>query len=507
MSLPGDEIRANRIKKLDLLKDKGLDAYPAKVKFTLSDISAVRNNFKKLAVKKPKTLAIAGRVMAKRGHGAIMFLDIYDGSTSLTTGGTEKLQVFAAEDKLGKEKFQLLSETIDIGDFAAFSGKPFYTKKKEETLEASDWQMLTKTLLPLPEKWHGLQDVEERFRKRYLDVLMNTEAKDRLLLRSRVVSELRNILNNNGYIEVETPILQPLYGGALAEPFKTHHRMLDIDMYLRIAPELYLKRLLVAGFPKVFELGKSFRNEGIDLTHNPEFTTVELYAAYFDAEKLKKFITEALYELIKKINKKPSFTYKENMINFPKKIPSIDFWSVLERHAMIMKPESLSREDMALQAKRYGLNPETHESKEKIANEIYSKVCRPKMIQPIFLTGHPLALSPLAKSVSPPFGGETAKENSADRFQLIIGGVEMVNGFSELNDPLEQRKRMEDQEKMREAGEKEAEPMDEDFIEALEYGMPPAAGLAVSIDRLTMLLSDTQNIKEVIPFPTMKPKA
>ncbi|MDO8523577.1 MAG: lysine--tRNA ligase [bacterium] len=488
MSLPGEEIRANRIKKLGLLKEKKINPYPAKADFGLSEISGVRENFKKLLAKKT---GIAGRVMAKREHGNSMFLDIFD--------GTAKLQVFVGKDKLAEGEYELLRDALDIGDFAAFLGKPFYTKRKEPTIEAERWQMLAKTLRPLPEKWHGLQDVEERFRKRYLDILMNPDVAARLELRSRLVKEIRSVLDGAGFLEVETPILQPQYGGALAEPFKTHHRMLDIDMYLRVAPELYLKRLLVAGFPKVYELGKNFRNEGIDMTHNPEFTTVELYAAYWDAEALKKFIGEALYSIIKKINKKSSFIFKEQKIDFPKKIPSIEFWSVLERHAGIVGAEKLSREDLALRAKQFGINVESHESKEKIANEIFSKICRPKMIQPVFLVGHPLAISPLAKELS-------GKPDLVDRFQLIIGGVEMVNGFSELNDPLEQRKRMEAQEKMREAGEKEAEPMDEDFIEALEYGMPPAAGLAVSIDRLTMLLGDIHNIKEVILFPTMKPR-
>lgn len=495
MSSPGEEIRQNRIKKLGLLREKNINPYPAKADFALSEIAGVSKDFKKLLKKKA---GIAGRVMAKRGHGAIMFLDIYDGSTSLG-GSAAKLQVFAAEDKLGKKQFQLLSDAIDVGDFAAFYGKPFYTKKKEPTIEAGRWQMLSKSLRPLPEKWHGLQDVEERFRKRYLDILMNPDAAARLELRSRVVKEIRSALDGAGFLEVETPILQPQYGGALAEPFKTHHRMLDIDMYLRVAPELYLKRLLVAGFPKVYELGKNFRNEGIDMTHNPEFTTVELYAAYWDAGVLKQFITASLYRIIKNILKKNSFQFNGEKINFPKKIPSIGFWNVLERHAMIVGAEKMSREDLALRAKQYGINPEPHESKEKIANEIFSKICRPKMIQPVFLTNHPLAISPLAK-------GLEGSPNLVDRFQLIIGGVEMVNGFSELNDPLEQRKRMEAQEKMREAGEKESEPLDEDFIEALEYGMPPAAGLAVSIDRLTMLLGDIHNIKEVILFPTMKPR-
>ena len=491
------ELKNVRLKKLEHLREEGFNAYPAKPSFALSEISETLGAFKKLVSKK-KALGFAGRVMAKREHGGSAFCDISDGKGNLPAGKAG-LQVFLAKDKIGEKSFSLFSEIIDIGDFIAVWGKPFYTKRKEPTIEVLKWEMLAKSLLPLPEKWHGLQGVEERFRKRYLDILMNADVRKTLELRSKISRETRSLLDENNFIEVETPVLQLLYGGALAEPFKTHHRILDIDMYLRIAPELYLKRLLVGGFTKVYELGKSFRNEGIDMTHNPEFTTVELYAAYWDAAELKKFISNLLYAIIKKINKKPSFKFNGQKINFIKNIPSVAFWSVLERHAMIISPEKLSRDDMALKAKQFGLNPEAHDSKEKIANEIYSKICRPKMIQPVFLVDHPIAISPLAK-------GHAKNPNLADRFQLIVGGIELVNGFSELNDPLEQRKRMEAQEKMREAGEKEAEPLDEDFIEALEYGMPPAAGLGLSIDRLTMLLSDKHNIKEVILFPTMKPR-
>ena len=491
------ELRNARLKKLEHLRLEGIDPYPAKTDFTISKISEILESFKKIAPKK-KALGLAGRVMAKRKHGGSAFCDIFDGTGNLPAGKAG-LQVFFGKDKMGQKQYELFLSAADIGDFVAVWGKPFYTKRKEPTIEVLKWQMLAKSILPLPEKWHGLQDIEERFRKRYLDILMNADIRKTLELRSKIVKEVRYLLDENDFIEAETPILQPLYGGALALPFKTHHRMLDMDMYLRIAPELYLKRLLVAGLPKVYELGKNFRNEGIDLTHNPEFTTVELYAAYWDADKLKKFISDLLSALVKKINKASSLKFNGRKINFPKNIPSISFWSVLERHAMIINPERMPRNDLALKAKQFGLDPEAHESKEKIANEIYSKICRPKMIQPVFLTGQPLAISPLAKS-------HQKNPNLADRFQLIAGGIELVNGFSELNDPLEQRKRMEAQEKMREAGEKEAEPLDEDFIEALEYGMPPAAGLAVSIDRLTMLLSDTRNIKEVILFPTMKPR-
>ena len=493
-----DELRQVRVEKLENLKKAGINPFPAKVEFSATEIAIVKKDFSK-HLKSKKGTAITGRIMAKREHGNAIFLDLFDGSTSLTTGGTEKLQAFIGRDQVGEASFQLFSENIDVGDFIAVSGKAFYTKRKEPTIEAKEWQILVKALRPLPEKWHGLQDVEERFRKRYLDLLMNDEVRNKFQMRASITSTMRELLDKAGYIEVETPVLQPLYGGALAETFKTHLNALDIDLYLKIAPELYLKRLLVGGFPKVYELGKSFRNEGMDATHNPEFTTVELYEAYRDAEYLKDFIAQVLYSLIKKVIKKDSFEFAGNKIKFPKKIPSITFWEVLERYALIIQPDKLSREDMVIKAKQFGLNPEPQDSKEKIANEIFSKICRPKLIQPIYVVNHPIEISPLAKNLP-------SNNGLVDRFQMIISGIEFVNGFSELNDPIEQRARFEFQEGLRGKEDKEAHPLDEDFIEALEYGMPPAAGLAVSIDRLTMLFSDTHNIKEVILFPTMRPK-
>ena len=493
------------MKKLEELKKAGLDPYPASLKFGVLEIEEVKENFKKL-FKSKKTIGIAGRIMAKREHGGSAFLDVFD--------GMGKLQIFLGKDKIGETSFQLFSSTVDVGDFIAVSGKAFYTKRKEPTLEAAHWQMLAKTILPLPEKWHGLQDIEERFRKRYLDILMNTEVKERFLLRSRIVETLRGLLAEDGFIEVETPILQPLYGGALAEPFKTHHRMLGMDMYLRIAPELYLKRLLAAGFNKVYEIGKNFRNEGLDATHNPEFTTIELYEAYRDAKYLRDYILALLKNLILKSSGQKSFKFAGNLIKLPQKIPTISFWQVLERYAMIPQVERLSRDDLALRARQFGINPEPNETKEKIADEIFKKIARPKMIQPIYVVDYPIAISPLAKRLSDQvakWGSGTAgrlesNNDLVDRFQLIIGGIELINGFSELNDPEEQRKRFLGQEERRASHDKEAHPMDEDFIEMLEYGMPPAAGLAISIDRLTMLLSDTHNIKEVILFPTLKPR-
>ena len=511
---PGEEIRLHRIQKTETLKKSGVDPYPEKISFPVASIADIRKKFKTYARAK-KTVGIAGRIMAKREHGGSIFLDIFDGSTMLTingstsfdkaqdktlttSGSTDVFQVFIGKDKIGENSFSLFVDTADVGDFVAISGKLFVTKRGEETLEATKWEMLTKTLRPLPEKWHGLSDTEERFRKRYLDLVMNPEVRARFVARSAIVHEIRNFFDTEKFMEVETPMLHPIAGGALARPFRTHHNALDIDLYLRIAPELYLKKLLVGGFRKVYEIGKSFRNEGIDPRHNPEFTTIEWYAAYWDEEDMMDFTEKCFKYLVKKITGGAEFAYQEQKISCAGAFQRLPFKEVLKRHAQILDYDKESRESLVLKARQFGIEPEAHESKGKIADEIYKKVCRPKMIQPTFLTNHPLDISPLAK--------KHAKPDEVRRFQLIIGGLELVNAFSELNDPIDQLERFTEQDSMKKAGEMESHPVDEDFVEALEYGMPPAAGAAIGIDRLVMLLTDTESIKEVILFPTMRPK-
>ena len=440
-----EDLRKTREEKLDLLKKAGVNPYPAKSSFQLSEVAAVKKNFEKHR-RSRRPIAVAGRVMAKRAHGQAAFLDIFDGSTSLATGGTDKLQVFLAKDKLGEKSFALFSETVDIGDFIAAYGKVVFTKKKEQTLEAVKWEMLTKSLRPLPEKWHGLQDAEERFRKRYLDLLMNTEVRERFQKRTKIILELRQRLQAEGFMEVETPQLQPLPGGATARPFVTHHNALDIDLYLRIAPELYLKRLLIGGYGKVFEIGRNFRNEGIDRDHNPEFTMLELYWAWQDYRGLMTFVQKLLKKWL------------------PGK------WRTLTFSQLVKNP----------------------------TEENY-KEARNKIKEPTFIIDYPEALMPLAKL-------KPENPKLTESFQLIANGAEVVKGFSELNDPLFQRQQMERQETEHRRGNEEASRLDEDFLEALECGMPPAAGLGLGIDRLAMLLTETKNIREIILFPTLRPK-
>lgn len=473
-----EEIRNERIKKLEILKEKGIEPYPVSVSRDFA-ISELLDNFPKLSKRKKPFFAV-GRIMAIRSHGGSIFFDINDGS--------RQMQAYLKKDEIGEKQFSLFTEIIDIGDFVELKGILFKTKKKEKTIKVSQWKMITKSLRPLPAQWYGLQDVEERFRKRYLDLLMNEGIKERFLSRSKIISELRTFLDKEGFIEVETPILQPIAGGALAEPFKTHHNALDMDLYLRIAPELYLKELLIGGITKVYELGRSFRNEGIDVTHNPEFTLIEVYEVYRDAEYLRKFITKIIKNIIKKAGGKNE-----------KEFNVITYFNALKKYALIVDPSKSTREDLALKAKQFGIDVKDFETKEKIMDNIFKKLCRPKIIQPTFVIDYPTGSSPLAKR---------KKDNREliDRFQLIIGGMEIANGFSELNDPIDQKERFAEQDKARERGEKEISPSDEDYLEAMEYGMPPAAGWAIGIDRLVMLLTDTHNIREAILFPTLRPK-
>lgn len=487
--MPLDEILAARREKLEKLKKAGIDPYPAKSWRTHS-IAEVLEEFDSLMEDK-KLLVLAGRIMAIREHGGSTFLNLDDGSG-------KQIQVYFKKDVIGDREYDLFLATADIGDFIEASGTLFVTKKSERTLQVEKYRMLTKSLLPLPEKWHGLQDVEERFRKRYLDVMFNPEVRERFLQRFQIIDLIRKFFRDNGYVEVETPMLQPLAGGATARPFKTHMNDLDVDLYLRVAPELYLKRLLVAGFERVFEIGKNFRNEGMDKEHNPEFTMLEAYAAYKDYEWLMG-LTEDLYIfLAQELFGQPALSYEGNVIHLTKPFKRMEFNDVIREYAKL-DYEHDDEDAFKVKAKELGITIDKAMTKGNIADEIFKKLARPKMIDPVFVINHPLDISPLSKKLSPD------SENVA-RFQLLMGGMEMNNAFSELNDPLDQLERFSGQEKMREKGNEEAQRLDMDFVEALEYGMPPAAGIGIGIDRLVALYTDAHSLREILLFPTMKPK-
>ena len=487
-----DEIRDARIKKLKLLKEKGYEAYPAESKRELSLNEAIEN-FDALE-KSKKNKWVAGRIMSIRGQGAIIFITLYD--------GTGTFQGLLKKDVIGDEKLDFFNEVVDIGDFIELEGSFFTTKRGEKKMEVKNWHMLSKSLRSLPEKWHGLQDVEERFRKRYLDTLMNEEVKERFLLRSKAVNLVRKFYNDNGYIEVETPRLQTVAGGATAKPFITHHNTLDVNFYLTIAQELYLKMLLVGGFTKVYEIGRKFRNEGIDTMHNPEFTMLESNEVYADAKNQRDLIEKLFKYLITeifKLNKSKKVIIDGVELDFENPFEVITFYDLIKKYTEIKNPAKANEKELSKYAEKIGIKVEPNESKENTMDSIYKKLCRSKLIQPTFIIDYPVAFNPFAKR----------KENDPsmiDRFQLVISGIELVNAFSELNNPIEQKERYLEQDKKGKGGEEEISPTDLAYLEAMEYGMPPNGGIGIGIDRLVMFLSGARNIKEVILFPTMKPK-
>jgi lysyl-tRNA synthetase, class II len=483
-----DELRKVRLEKLEAIKKAGFLPYPGQTKRT-HKISEALLGFDDL-VKSEKEIILAGRIKSQRGHGGVTFFDIEDGG--------DKIQVFLKKDRVGEESYKFFLDNFDIGDFVEVRGILFLTKAGEKTLETADYKMLAKSLRPLPEKWHGLQDVEERYRKRYLDLIFSQEVKKKFEIRSKIISQIRKFLEANGFLEVETPILQPLYGGATARPFKTHLNALDVDLYLRISPELYLKRLLVGGLDKVYEIGKCFRNEGVDKQHNPDFTMLEFYWAYSDYKELMSFTEKIFLDLLESIFKNQKIKYEDKEIDF--KIP----WARIEYNTLFRKYTDIDLDEINLEALRkkakemLGFEPKGE--KAEIADELYKKYCRPNIWQPTFVINHPKETAPLAKQLD---------DNPAKlaRFQMVVaGGLELVNAFSELNDPLEQRKRFEEQEKILKEGFDEAQRLDEDFIEALEHGMPPAAGFGMGLDRLAALLTDSRSLREIILFPTMRNK-
>ncbi len=473
-----EEIRKTKIEKLELLRKAGVNPYPEK-SWRTHEVRQALENFDKFSADKDRVV-LAGRVMAYREHGASCFLDLEDASG--------RIQLYLKKDVVGDFDYDLFLKTIDIGDFLEVSGFLMKTKKEERTLEVEKYRLLAKALLPLPEKWHGLQDVEERYRKRYLDFIFNPEVRKKIATRTLIVKEIRNFLDSHNFLEVETPILQTLAGGANAQPFETHLNTLNLNLFLRIAPELYLKRLLVGGFEKVYEFAKNFRNEGMDRDHNPEFTMLEFYAAYWDYEKMMSFLEKMLEQVAGKISQ----------INFKGPYPKISFNDLFKKYTGLNYDEA-DEETLIKKAKELEIKIEKTMTKGNVADEIYKKVARPKIIEPTFIINHPVEISPLSKKM------EKDPEHVA-RFQLVAGGTEIMNGFSELNDPLDQRERLEEQEKIAKKGNKEAHRLDEEFIEALEYGMPPAAGVGIGIDRLAALLTDTHSIREIILFPLMKPK-
>jgi lysyl-tRNA synthetase class 2 len=483
-----EELREVRLKKLQALKDKGVNPYPVSSsrEISLEDLAKKFTEYEGQS-----GIIIAGRIIALRTQGALSFADLYD--------GTGKFQCLVKKDEAGSEAFDLFTQTIDIGDFVEFTGSVFISKRGEKTLLAKTWRVLTKSLRPLPDKWDGIQDVEERYRRRYLDLLSNADVRKRFEVRSKVIAEIRKFYNDHGYIEVETPRLQAIAGGATALPFVTHHNALDVDMYLTIAQELYLKELLVGGFNKVYEIGRKFRNEGIDVTHNPEFTMLESQEAYSDAKGQMEFIEKLTQYLIEKVTGGSEIEYDGQKISFSGTFPRVSFYDLIKKYALITNPESISLDELKLKATQFGVPVAPTESKDKVMDNLYKKLARPKLIQPTFIIDYPVEFNPFAKR-------KENDETLIDRFQLIAGGLEFVNAFSELNNPVDQKERYLEQDEKRKKGEAEISPSDMEYLEAMEYGMPPNGGIGIGIDRLVMLLTNQKNIREVILFPTLRPK-
>lgn len=484
-----DERKA-RLLKLKEIKEQGVNPYPSTNKRTHTVIE-VLNNFDKLIIKK-KVVSLAGRLRSVRLHGGLSFSHLEDESGII--------QIMVKKDVVGDKVYNFFKNLIDIGDFIRIKGTLFLTKTGEKTVVVESLKLLSKSLAPLPEKWHGLSDIEVRYRQRYLDLIANPQVRMIFKKRSAIIKTIHEFLEKEGFMEVETPILQPIPGGATARPFITHHNALDVNFYLRIAPELYLKRLIVGGFEQVYEIARCFRNEGIDWSHNPEFTQIELYKAYADYNDLMKFVEKFFLYLTKKINGgSTKIVYEKNQIDLAPLYERITFRDILMKLANCDIEKYPDRDGMAQKARELGLEILPSDDRGKIMDEIFKKVVRPKIIKPTFVINHPLELSPLAKKIYD-------DPRYVERFQLIVGGIELINAFSELNDPIDQHERFMTQEAQRESGDMEAMRIDKDFINALEHGMPPTAGLGMGIDRLTALLTNSHNIKEVILFPTLKPE-
>lgn len=475
-----------RLERLAGLQTQGINPYP--------DHSDRKNTTDEAKNSAPETrVVIAGRLIAKREMGRICFSHIKDEAG--------RLQVAFSEKELGKDGYKFFLKNYDLGDFIEVEGEMFTTHKGEITVLAKKYTLLAKAILPLPEKFHGLADVEVRYRQRYLDLLANEESMKIAKMRSALVWEIRKYFDSKGFTEVETPILQTLYGGALAKPFITHHNALNTDLYLRIAPELYLKRLVVGGMEKVYEIARCFRNEGIDNNHNPEFTQIEFYWAYANYNDLMNLIENFLPKIIESVGLPLKMEIDGQNVDFTPPYPRVTMRELIKKYAKIDIEKYPDKESLFEQAKK--LKVEGIDSKTgygKLVDEIYKTFARPKIVDPIFMIDHPVELSPLAK-------GKPDNPKYVERMQLLcVGGNELCNGFSELNDPLEQEKRFKEQERLHEAGDEESMPYDEDFIIALKHGMPPTAGLGMGIDRLVKLLANVQNLKEVILFPTLKPE-
>jgi lysyl-tRNA synthetase class 2 len=491
MSPTIDEITQQKLDKLAALRASGIEPFPYgyhRTHTASEAVSTVEENRENLATQEFR-VNVAGRIMAKRGMGKTAFMDLRDGSG--------KIQLFFRINNLG-DKYDLVKD-IDIGDIVGAEGKLVVTRSGEPTVEVHDFTLLAKALQPLPEKWHGLVDVEKRYRQRYLDLISNPEVKQIFVTRSKIICAIRDFLNQRGFLEVETPVLQPEAGGATARPFITHHNALDRDFYLRIALELHLKRLIIGGFDKVYELGRIFRNEGIDFKHNPEFTMLETYEAYADYNDVMKMVEDMVSSICLQALGTMKVEYNGQTIDFTPPWKRMELRQAVIQYAGLDYDQFPDTESLRDEMLRRGMQFDTNKERGKLIDELISTYVDPQMVQPAFLYDYPIELSPLAKK-------KPGSDNIVERFEAYAGGMEIANAFTELNDPLDQRQRFIKQMEERARGDEEAQKMDEDFVLAMEHGMPPTGGLGVGIDRLVMLLTNQQSIREVILFPALREK-
>jgi lysyl-tRNA synthetase, class II len=480
-----EDILKTKLEKLEEIKKAGMEAYPEKTKRNFANGEALKK-FEDLL---DEEMFLAGRVKSLRPMGGSIFAHIEDESG--------KIQIFLNKKNIAEKKYKLFAENVEIGDFLEVAGKLFKTKKEEKTLEVSDWKMLSKNMRPIPTEYYGLKDTEELLRRRYLDLMMNAETREIFQKKNIFWQTIRTFLAKEGFLEVQTPILEHIPGGAEAEPFVTHHNALDVDFYLRISLELALKRLLVGGCEKVFEIGRVFRNEGVDREHLQEYDLLEFYLAYADMEAGMKLVEKLFKEIVKKISGGYVTEYEGQKIDWDVNFPKVDYFEQFKKETGIDLAGSVSADELKKKADKLDIKYDPAWGKGRMIDTIYKKTVRQKLIQPCFLVGHPIEVSPLAKR-------DPKNPNKALRFQPVAGHSELGNGFSELNDPLDQRKRFEEQMKLRAAGDKEAQMLDEDFVEALEYGLPPAVGFGMSERLFAFILN--KSVRETVIFPPMKSK-
>jgi len=479
------ELMRIRREKLAAIAARGIEPFGRKYNVT-HHADQILAEFEQL---EGQTVRLAGRIMAIRGHGKASFAHLMDMSG--------RVQLYLRQDVLGDELYENFG-LLDIGDIVGVEGEVFRTQRGEISVKAAGFDILAKSLRPLPEKWHGLKDVEIRYRQRYLDLIVNPEVRETFVMRSKVIQSLRRYLESQDFLEVETPMMHPIAGGAAAKPFVTYHNALDMNLYMRIAPELYLKRLIVGGFEKVYEVNRVFRNEGISIKHNPEFTLLELYQAYADHEIIMRLTEQIIAQAAQEVLGTTKIIYQGQEIDLTPPWPRISMTDAVKKYGDVDFSTVETVDEARAIAQRLGVKYESKQGIGGILNNVFEEVAEKHLIQPTFVTGHPTEISPLAKR---------NKDNPdiTDRFEAFIFGREIANGFSELNDPIDQRERFVGQVAQRESGDDEAHMMDEDYVTALEYGMPPTGGLGIGIDRLVMFFTDNYSIRDVILFPHMRP--